>query len=362
MDNIDFTNVENFDLEVLSDVNIVEVLGGYGPISLMASIDRKFINGIIRKTKPKKILELGVAAGSGTALILNAIKDIPNSKLYSIDYLEKWWMDTTKNIVWVVEEKFNNLANKWEIYRGGTAAKFMEQIGGDIDLCIIDTVHMNPCEFLDFLSIFPFLKKKAIVIIHDIQVHLTKGMYYNKTTCCNLFASLKGAKYIPSTTDDDYDKFPNIGMVVLDEDIKDHIFDIFFLLTMNWDYEILEKDHNYILKLFNKYYSNDLVKIYECFYLYNKTRIKLTNNFNEEIDNINNTTNNRINDINNEIMNINNTTNNRINDINNEIMNINNTSNNRINDIENKIMKLVNALAWWIPVKKWRDNFRNKYM
>ena len=47
-----------------------------------------FINGLIRKYKPKKIIEIGVCTGATSATILNAIKDIEESKLYSVD-LEK---------------------------------------------------------------------------------------------------------------------------------------------------------------------------------------------------------------------------------------------------------------------------------
>ena len=33
-----------------------------------------------------------------------------------------------------------------------------------------------------------------------------------------------------------------------------------------------------------------------------------------------------------------------------------------IHTINNKINKIVNILAWWIPVKKWRDDFRNRLL
>lgn len=42
-------------------------------------IQAYFINGIIRKLKPKKCLEIGVSNGGSSILILNAIKDIENS-------------------------------------------------------------------------------------------------------------------------------------------------------------------------------------------------------------------------------------------------------------------------------------------
>lgn len=39
--------------------------------------------------------------------------------------------------------------------------------------------------------------------------------------------------------------------------------------------------------------------------------------------------------------------------------------NQKINALDNKIKrfenKLIDTLAWWIPIRKWRDNFRNKF-
>ena len=43
------------------------------------------INGLIRRHKPKNCLEIGVARGGSAILILNAIKDLPDARLVSID-------------------------------------------------------------------------------------------------------------------------------------------------------------------------------------------------------------------------------------------------------------------------------------
>ena len=51
----------------------------------MQLTDQKFLYSLIRKFEPKKLLEIGVSAGGSSSLILNAIKELPNSKLYSID-------------------------------------------------------------------------------------------------------------------------------------------------------------------------------------------------------------------------------------------------------------------------------------
>ncbi|MEI0496738.1 radical SAM protein, partial [Brachyspira intermedia] len=42
--------------------------------------------------------------------------------------------------------------------------------------------------------------------------------------------------------------------------------------------------------------------------------------------------------------------------------NINNSNNKDVENINNKLNTLVDSIAWWIPVKKWRDNFRNKIL
>ena len=55
--------------------------------SLMTAPERLFVNGLLRHFKPRKILEVGIWTGTGSALILNAIADRPESRLISIDLL-----------------------------------------------------------------------------------------------------------------------------------------------------------------------------------------------------------------------------------------------------------------------------------
>ena len=42
--------------------------------------EQRFLNGLLRKIKPKKIVEIGVSSGGSAAIILNAIKDIEGAK------------------------------------------------------------------------------------------------------------------------------------------------------------------------------------------------------------------------------------------------------------------------------------------
>ena len=122
---------------------------------------------MIRKIKPKKIFEIGVAYGGTAALKLNAIKDIEDTKLYSIDINKNCYKLRSKKTGFFANEKFPHLAGKRTLYTGGYTSEFIEKIGNNIDLVYIDTVHLTPGEILNWLDILPFLKEESFVILHD---------------------------------------------------------------------------------------------------------------------------------------------------------------------------------------------------
>ena len=286
--------LENFKTDYLDE--IYNHLGDYMKLSLMTDVQRRFINGIIQKFKPKKILEVGISAGVNSAIILNIIKDIKNTNLYSIDILEKWHADNTKLSGFVAEEKCKNLTNKWKLHRGNVVAKFMNEIGNYIDLVILDTAHVNPGEFLDFIMIKPYLKKNAVIVIHDIQLHNTHKDY--DSTCGLLFACLPGKKFYPDN-DGDYNKkfgFPNIGAVILDENIDNYMESIFFLLTLPWRYAPTNEHNEYIINSINTHYNQNLADVYKKLREFNISKLNYEapiispkneiNYINNRIDNI----------------------------------------------------------------------------
>lgn len=308
------SNPENFETHILNE--IIDILNqptsnGYGKISEMSDQEKRFLNGIIRQNKPKKILELGVASGGSSAIILNAIKDIDNAKLYSIDYSKKYYTDPSKDSGWVVPEKFNYLSDKWNLYTGGIGAKFIEEIGGDIDICLLDTVHSNPGEFIDLLIVLPYIKKGGIIILHDTVYHLYTNIP-NSYTNGIIFSCLKGKKYVIDGSP--LKNIGNIGAIILDDDIMNRILDYFYLLTFNWNYMLADEDIFYLNKLFNKNYSKDYIELFNSIIDRNK------NIFNSNVDEI------------------------------------------KSDNLEDKLNRLINSIAWWIPIKKWRDNFRNKIL
>ena len=218
--------------------------------SLMWGNQKEFINGIIRKFRPKKIIELGVNVGGSSIIILNSIKDLKNSHLFSIDI---------KNDIYIgscVENYFHNLTEKWTLFKGGIAAEFIEKIGKNIDLAMIDTSHFEPGEILDFLLILPFLKEEAIVIFHDIdhQITYARGKNLrNEWAPYIIFNIIRGEKYLPSG-DGIFNK--DIGAIKLEKNQKRFVYDYCRALGGQWQYFPEEKHIQIALKFFEKYYDN----------------------------------------------------------------------------------------------------------
>lgn len=72
---------ENAHLEQLS--------GEYLKVSEMSEEDRCFLNSLILRNKPKKILEIGISAGASSVVILNAIRDLGNAVCFIIQLISQ---------------------------------------------------------------------------------------------------------------------------------------------------------------------------------------------------------------------------------------------------------------------------------
>lgn len=231
--------------------------------SEMHSTEQAFLNGLIRKYKPKKILELGVSAGGSSVIMLNASKDIEGSKVYSIDKLNYYYKNPRKNVGYLVKEKFPKLTKNWNLYTGDIPCSFMDKIGDGIDFVLIDTIHVRPGEINDFLSVLPYLKENAIVCFHDIGASFNWGLNFKPAYYCNdiLFSCIKGEKILPRKNYTEF--FPNIGAIKLDDNQKKNFIDYFFLLSLPWEYIPEKCDSQKLISHFQKHYGSKLTEYYK---------------------------------------------------------------------------------------------------
>lgn len=241
------------------EINILNELGNeFKKYSEMSDQDRAFLNTLVLRKQPKKILELGVCSGGASIIILNAIKNSKGAHLYSIDYNTKHYKIQDKLTGFYVDN-FPELKGNWTLKTGGLALDFMDEIGGDIDFCLIDTVHSNPGEILDFLMVLPYLKKDATVVFHDTNLNARiseNPQMYNRYTNNLLMSAITGEKLIPANIpySSNYD-FVNIGAIVLTESSFKNVWEIFNIMTLKWNYIPKDEELTKLTNLFKKYYG-----------------------------------------------------------------------------------------------------------
>ena len=263
---------------------IKKKLLGY-PCDGMHINQREFLNGVVRRFKPKKIVEIGVREGCASSIILNAIQDLNDSHLYSID------LDKRDFIGKCVNKLFPNFLSKWTLYKGNIAAEFMEKIGKDINMVFIDSAHLEPGEILDFIMVLPFLSEEAVIVMHDIANQITATKRFkgwlgkrNEWAPYIIFNSMRGEIYLPSgknlLTHD-------IGAKKLYINQKIYFHDYFRVLGGQWQYFPKEQFINKIRNFIKRYYDNDCLNIYNEAVDFNRKFVKQNPKKNIYKDNVN---------------------------------------------------------------------------
>lgn len=202
--------------------------------SEMLKVERDFVTGLIMHYQPKKVLEMGVSAGGGSVTILNAIKDISDAHLHSVDLFENYYRDRTKPSGWMVDEFVPEHRHLWTPHLGKDAVQVMDSIAGlkEIDFFVLDTAHIHPVETLNFLCALPYLKDGAVVVLHDISLHLTRGGHATASLACRLlFDTVVADKLVPKKK---YADFPNIGAFQVGEDTRKYVYNMFSSLYLPW--------------------------------------------------------------------------------------------------------------------------------
>ena len=220
-----------------------------------------FINGIIRKHKPKKCLEIGCARGGSAVLILNALKDVSNSFLISLDYNTQLFDDRKKNTGYIVNKYFPELKRNWKLFTGELPHKFLEQMNINFDFVFIDTSHYTPGEIINLIEVMPFLNNNAIVVVHDITWHyrcifsnLVKEVKFTPTQIY-VISTLVGKKVLfqPNET-----IIGNIGAVFLEKHQENYYLNYFLLLLSFWEEMLSKNQINDLRRFIKKYYKKEI--------------------------------------------------------------------------------------------------------
>ena len=199
--------------------------------SEMHGVERAFVTGLLMRYAPRKVLELGVSAGGGSIVIANAIRDIAGAHLHSVDLFEHCYKDKQKPSGWMVNEFMPELSDIWTPHLGKDISEVADSIG-EIDFLVLDTAHIHPVETINLLCALPYLKDGAVVVLHDISLHLLRGGYATASYACRLlFDSVAADKLTPK---EKYAPSPNIGAFQISEDTRKYVYNLFSNLFLPW--------------------------------------------------------------------------------------------------------------------------------
>ncbi len=234
----------------------------------MSEFDSAFLCGMLKTFRPKKILEVGVAGGATTAIILQTLEDIGTPyEMHSIDAAAKFYRDQSKPsgflAMFAKEKIFGELRGTHAFHLGTYLPQVIDGIGGNIDFVILDTMHSMPGEALDFLAVLPYLTAGATVVLHDVSLNqISKNVNAHATTV--LFSSVTAEKFLNLTMDFNNTKFnyPNIGAFQINQQTRDNIENVFLTLILRWAYMPSQGELNLYLGHYKKHYPKELCAIY----------------------------------------------------------------------------------------------------
>ncbi len=190
--------------------------------------DAIFLDRMVVKYKPEIVIEVGVASGCSSALLLRSLSDVgQGGRLYSFDLAENCYFDVTKAVGAAVEELVPELMPEWELNTGCIASDAASQLRGrDVGFSFIDAYHRHPWPTFDVWALLPVLASGSWVALHDIALaRVTECKDYGPEI---LFAKWPGEKISSEGSG-------NIGAIRLPESKEKARQWLVDILKENWE-------------------------------------------------------------------------------------------------------------------------------
>lgn len=204
----------------------------------ISAYDARFLTGLIDFSRPKSLVEIGVASGWSSAVILNTLRQTHGAdsfSLHGIDLFEEFYLDSARKTGAAVAEVVPDLLSYYHLRTGRISPAAMADVG-KVDFAFIDAHHYHPWTALDFLSVLPFMSKGRWVAFHDINLcvferhkHTNRGPFY-------MFHLWQDTK-LQSTQNP-----AMIGAVMIERRPEQYLRDLLEILHTPWELSLDQKD------------------------------------------------------------------------------------------------------------------------
>lgn len=169
----------NIESDLLPPMTMQDLASFYRPPSWstgnVSIEDAQFLDMMVQRISPSEIVEIGVAAGCSSAVLLRALALLEGKRfLFSYDLLDYCYFAPERSVGAATAELASQFIHHWSLNLGKLAVEAGSRLNGhDINLAFIDADHRHPWATLDLWSLLPALAPDGWVILHDIDLART---------------------------------------------------------------------------------------------------------------------------------------------------------------------------------------------
>lgn len=137
--------------------------------------DAGFLIEMVTTHAPETIVEIGVASGVSSAVLLYALDRLPDipggRRLYSCDIHQACYFDAAHATGEAVATMYPQPRAQWILDTGTDTRRLSQKMPpASVDLAFIDANHYHPWPLLDLLHMTALLRPGAWVILHDTNL------------------------------------------------------------------------------------------------------------------------------------------------------------------------------------------------
>jgi len=195
--------------------------------------DAEFLTGMIAVNQPETVVEIGVASGVSSAVILSALDRLPGDAasrvLHSCDIVPACYFNSQYATGDAVRTMYPSPRTRWILDTNLDTRRLSQTAApASVDLTFIDANHYHPWPLLDLLHMSVVAKPWSWVVLHDTNLPQISPSFYAWGAKW-LFEACPFAKVIGGGTDG------NIGAVQLPADPRALIPAAARLLQRPWE-------------------------------------------------------------------------------------------------------------------------------
>ncbi|MBB4267207.1 class I SAM-dependent methyltransferase [Roseospira visakhapatnamensis] len=151
---------------------------GHGQVS---EDEAAALAALIRRRRPRRVLEVGVASGLSTLVLHTALEATPAPpstappRLLALDLDDRFYADESRPTGWMLLDAHDGAVPPGVRLRTGVTTVDLtdlpEASGAPFDLAFVDADHKHPWPALDALMVWPRLADGGLLLCHDLSLY-----------------------------------------------------------------------------------------------------------------------------------------------------------------------------------------------